>query len=131
MREDNFFIAMINQDVLPLFISIPGISSKETLTQSLYLSLQWVIFGYLFVNDPNKNFKMLRRELFDGAMRPRLVSDLRRRAILMGLATLLLSPFVFGFVLIFSIFKYGEVRGKKKKKKSLLIILFLLILAIT
>jgi hypothetical protein len=48
MREDNFFIAMINQKILRLFISLPVVSSDETLTQTLFWSLQ-VLFFFLTI----------------------------------------------------------------------------------
>eukprot|EP01119_Soliformovum_irregulare_P009648 TRINITY_DN2317_c1_g1_i2.p1 TRINITY_DN2317_c1_g1~~TRINITY_DN2317_c1_g1_i2.p1 ORF type:complete len:440 (+),score=142.41 TRINITY_DN2317_c1_g1_i2:580-1899(+) len=102
MRKDNYLIAMINKDVLKMNIPM---SHHVIVTKILEWTVSSTIFGFVFdpmnqdginphVKDPNKT-----RELAEG---------LRKRFKIMGLITLVLSPFIFIFLLIYFLFQYGE-----------------------
>jgi len=102
MRKDNYLIAMINKDVLKMNIPM---SHHVIVTKILEWTVSSTIFGFVFdpmnqdginphVKDPNRT-----RELAEG---------LRKRFKIMGLITLVLSPFIFIFLLIYFLFQYGE-----------------------
>lgn len=48
MRKDNYLIGMLNQGVLALHISLPGLRPRFMLTKTLEWNLQWCILDAMF-----------------------------------------------------------------------------------
>jgi len=48
MRKDNYFIAMINRDVLDLTLSVPILNNRPFLTRILEWNLNLCIMKYVF-----------------------------------------------------------------------------------
>jgi autophagy-related protein 9 len=48
MRKDNYFIAMINRDVLDLTVPIPILNTRPLLTRTLEWNLNLCIMKYVF-----------------------------------------------------------------------------------
>jgi len=115
MRKDNYMIAMVNRDVLAL--CLPFFSNTRVITKSLEWSLSLSLFQVLFsdsrltwsyeevVNNPS-----LRRDLSE---------KLKKRFILVGLASLLLSPVIFFLLLTYFTLKYGEELRNKPHRLAL------------
>lgn len=108
-------IAMVNRDVLAL--CLPGFSHTRVITKSLEWSLSLSLFQVLFsesqltrsyedvVNNPS-----LRRELSD---------KLKTRFMIVGVASLLLSPVIFFMLLTYFTLKYGEELRNKPHRLAL------------
>jgi len=105
MRKENYLIALINKRILALNIPFPFLKKRSIVTKTLEWSLSYTIFNYVF--DP-KNRDGLNKQVLDSGRHHELAEGLRRRFKIMGLLSLILSPFIFIFLFIYFVFKYGE-----------------------
>jgi len=103
MRTDNYFIVLINKELLNLKIPLPFLHKQQFVTKTLEWGISYTIFNYLF--DHNN---VINKDVLDPLKRSELAAGLRRRFRIMGFISLLFSPFVFVFLLIYFIFQYGE-----------------------
>ena len=98
MRKDNYFMAMINKDVIDLRLPCPGFSHNPILTKTMEWNLNYCIMSNMF--DPTSF-----------TVRERFVSDpaaLSRRFMICGVVNLMLSPFIMVFMLIYFFFKHAQ-----------------------
>merc|ERR1712159_414886 len=51
MRRDNFFMAMINKEVIDLHLPVPGLSKRPMLTKMMEWNLNYCVMSHIF--DPN------------------------------------------------------------------------------
>jgi len=79
MRKDNYFIAMINRDVLDLTIPVPILNTRPLLTRTLEWNLNLWIMKYVFDDQ--------------GQVRPAFIKDTHKRLLSAG----------FAFVIIFQL----------------------------
>lgn len=103
MRKDNYLIVLINKELLNLKIPLPFLSKYQFVTKTLEWGISNTVFNYLF--DHNN---VIIKDALDPQKRSELAAGLRFRFKLMGFISLLLSPFIFVFLLIYFIFQYGE-----------------------
>eukprot|EP01126_Amoeba_proteus_P011775 TRINITY_DN1480_c0_g1_i3.p1 TRINITY_DN1480_c0_g1~~TRINITY_DN1480_c0_g1_i3.p1 ORF type:complete len:538 (+),score=95.40 TRINITY_DN1480_c0_g1_i3:832-2445(+) len=103
MLQENYLLALINQGHLDLNLPILG----SVMTKALEWGLRIALFGYIFRD------KKLCLEILDKKNTSSMASSLRRRFILFGVVGFLLSPFVLIGVVIYFIFKYGELIKNK------------------
>eukprot|EP01114_Cavostelium_apophysatum_P016676 TRINITY_DN4793_c0_g1_i1.p1 TRINITY_DN4793_c0_g1~~TRINITY_DN4793_c0_g1_i1.p1 ORF type:complete len:627 (-),score=150.46 TRINITY_DN4793_c0_g1_i1:465-2345(-) len=103
MRKDNYLIAMINKDILHLYIPLPGVRSRAIVTKTLEWGLSYTIFSFVF--DQNNS---INKQVLDPSKSRELAEGLKSRFRLMGLFSLLISPFMFVFLLVYFVFQYGE-----------------------
>lgn len=103
MRKENYLIALFNKDILNISISLPFIRHKKILTKTLEWNLSYCILGLIF----DENFS-LKKSFSKDFHKESMTKILKQRFVLMGLVNLLLSPFIFVFLLIYFIFRYGE-----------------------
>lgn len=106
MRKDNYIIALFNR--LPkepnlLNLRIPG-TTYSLYTKMVEWSLEYTVWSFIFDSHG------VRRQLLyaPAAERQQLAQNLRKRVRIFGLINLCLSPFLFIFVLAYSIFRYVE-----------------------
>jgi len=102
MRKDNYFMAMINKEVIDLRLPCPGFRDKPILTKTMEWNLNYCVMSHMF--DPTSF-----------TVRERFVSDtnaLKTRFILVGIANLVLSPFIFCFMIIYFFFKHAHSMHK-------------------
>ncbi|KAI5078776.1 hypothetical protein GOP47_0006447 [Adiantum capillus-veneris] len=110
MRRDNYLIGMVNKGVfaVPLPVWVPGLgpvashdrASNERrllLTKTLEWSLDWCVLQHMF----DRNF-LVRKEFINN---PR---GLQRRLMAVGLAMLLLSPFLVIFMFVYFFLRHAE-----------------------
>jgi len=102
MRRDNYFMAMINKEIIDLRIPVPGLSHRPMLTKTMEWNLNYCIMNHIF--DPH-SFTVRSRFTANP-------NDLRTRFVLAGVANLLLSPFVFVFMLVYFFFKHAQEMHK-------------------
>lgn len=98
MRRDNYFLAMINKEVIDLRIPFPGLSNRSILTKTMEWNLNYCIMNQIF--DPH-SFQVRARF----TAHP---NDLRNRFYMAGVVNLVLSPFIFMFMLIYFFFKHAQ-----------------------
>jgi autophagy-related protein 9 len=106
MRKDNYIIALFNR--LPkepnlLNLRIPG-TNYALYTKMVEWSLEYTVWSFIF------DAQGVRRYLLTAPAsgRQQYAQTLRKRVRIFGLINLILSPFLFIFVLAYSIFRYVE-----------------------
>ncbi|KAG0310643.1 autophagy protein atg9 [Dissophora globulifera] len=103
MRKENFMIAMFNKELLDLRPPVPLLRSRTILTRILEWSLGFCILGYVF-DDRGQ----VRKRFLKDTRRAELVDGLKRRFQFMGLATLIFSPFISIYLMLYFFFRYFE-----------------------
>jgi autophagy-related protein 9 len=112
MRRENLMIAMVNDNVMNLRIPMaeslgaainsPEIGARPLLTKTVEWGLQRALFNFAFSRGKlNPAFRDPSRHDF-------VANQLRSRFRFLGVAALILSPFVFLYLVVFSMFQYGE-----------------------
>ncbi|KAK9457674.1 autophagy protein Apg9-domain-containing protein [Dipodascopsis uninucleata] len=103
MRKENYFIAMVNKNILDLSIPVPFLRNAQWLTRSLEWNLSICIMDYVF-NDQGQV-----RSLFLKDGHRRLLSDgLRRRFMIAGFVNLVFAPFIVVYLFLLYFFRYFD-----------------------
>ena len=145
LRQENYLIALFNKDLLDLrfrlpippalaervpqrFLAPPAGSDAlpststhlddrkyfsfgaNTLTKALEWNLRYCLMGYLF-----DRRGQVRKEFVKERRRKDLVEGLKHRFIFMGCLNLMFSPFIVIYLLIYSFFRYFEVRSHDRQ----------------
>lgn len=127
MRQENFLIALFNKELLDLRVPLPHgwpteVGKGRTLTRALEWNLQFCLMEYLFDRRGRVRKVFLksknRAALIDGCVfykdhaRSWLtrVRRLKRRFIFMGILNAIFAPFIVVYLLMYSFFRYFEVR---------------------
>jgi autophagy-related protein 9 len=112
MREENYLIALFNRDILDLSAALPGPFAGRRIGGQLTRLLEWNIrfclLGFLFGPDGQ-----VRRAFTSERNRAELTEALERRFLLMACINAVLAPFVFIYLLLYSFFRYFEVRAQR------------------
>lgn len=94
MRRENYMIAMINKDLLDLTLPIPFLRNRKLFTRTLEWNIELCIMDFVF------NSKGQVRPLFLKDTHRKSLSDaLRKRFIVMGIVSLVFSPFLAVFAI--------------------------------
>lgn len=102
MRRENYLIALFNKEIIDFTVPVPFIQ-KHMLTKTLEWNLSFAILTYIF--DENLVVKSaFLKENTQGNM----INGLQKRFQILALINLALSPFIFVFLLIYFVFRYGE-----------------------
>ena len=131
MRQENYLIALFNKELLDLRVPLPPSLKQfvaeedgkgKTLTQALEWNLRFCLLAYLFDGQGKVRKIFLKAKnrpvLIEGYV-PRLficitfakVSlRLKRRFIFMGILNAIFAPFIVLYFLMYSFFRYFEVR---------------------
>lgn len=107
LRFKNYMVAMINKSLLPVQLQLPLLGNVVFLTQGLKYNFELILFwgpGSLFQNKWNLHPKYKR-----SGNRLELAQQLSRVILLMGLANLLLCPFILVWQVLYAFFSYTEV----------------------
>uniref|UniRef100_A0A3B4GCM1 Autophagy-related protein 9 n=1 Tax=Pundamilia nyererei TaxID=303518 RepID=A0A3B4GCM1_9CICH len=107
LRFKNYMVAMINKSLLPVHLQLPLLGNVVFLTQGLKYNFELILFwgpGSLFQNKWNLHPKYKR-----SGNRLELAQQLSRVILLMGLANLLLCPFILVWQVLYAFFSYTEV----------------------
>lgn len=105
MRRENYLVALFNKEVFNVDLPL-RIKPSLTLTKTLEWNLSFCVLNYFF--DDAAGSGGIRKSLLKDIRKDRLSTDLKRRFIAVGVANLLLSPFIFIMLLAYLLFKYGE-----------------------
>ncbi|XP_040211350.1 autophagy-related protein 9B [Rana temporaria] len=107
LRFKNYMVAMVNKSLLPVRFRVPLAGEVTFLSQGLKYNLELLFFwgpGSLFQNKWDLQPKFKRQ-----GQRLELAQDLSRTIILLGLANLLLCPFILVWQILYAFFSYTEV----------------------
>lgn len=107
LRFKNYMVAMINKSLLPVQLQLPLLGNVIFLTQGLKYNFELILFwgpGSLFQNKWNLHPKYKR-----SGNRLELAQQLSRVILLIGLANLLLCPFILVWQVLYAFFSYTEV----------------------
>ncbi|KAI8999475.1 autophagy protein Apg9-domain-containing protein [Gaertneriomyces semiglobifer] len=102
MRKDNYMVALFNKDILDL--RIPRIGRRQMLTSYMELNIQICIFWCVFDHKTG----MVRKEFLREANRPAFARELRKKFFQVGVAQLILIPFLVPFRILYFFFQYAE-----------------------
>ncbi|KAK9468109.1 autophagy protein Apg9-domain-containing protein [Lipomyces arxii] len=103
MRKENYFIAMMNKDVLDLSIPIPFLRKSQWLTRSLELNLSVCVMDFVF-NEQGQ----VRSTFLKDTHRKELAEALRRRFIIAGVINIIFAPFIFMYLFLLYFFRYFD-----------------------
>lgn len=95
MRKENFLIALINKDVLDLSIPLPLFSGRQFLSRLLEWTLNFSIMDFVFDERGQVNQEFLKAD-----RRGQLSQKLRARFLFAGVMTLMIAPFMAGYLFI-------------------------------
>lgn len=107
LRFKNYMVAMINKSLLPVQLQLPLLGNVVFLTQGLKYNFELILFwgpGSLFQNKWNLHPKYKR-----SGNRLELAQQLSRVILLIGLANLLLCPFILVWQVLYAFFSYTEI----------------------
>ncbi|KAK7945500.1 hypothetical protein WMY93_001228 [Mugilogobius chulae] len=107
LRFKNYMVAMINKSLLPVQLQLPLLGNVVFLTQGLKYNFELILFwgpGSLFQNKWNLHQKYKR-----SGNRLELAQQLSRVILLIGLANLLLCPFILVWQVLYAFFSYTEI----------------------
>ena len=117
MRKDNYFIAMINKDVLDLTLPVPILRTRPVLSRILEWNINLCIMKYVFDDQGQVRSAFIKdsykRLLADGwgfPFQSSADSRLKRRFIFAGFMNLIFAPFIVVYLLLLYFFRYFEVR---------------------
>lgn len=111
LRFDNYFIAMVNKEVIPLKFDIPFIGEVIFLTKGLRYNVDALLFWHPLWGplSPFKNSWHLSDEYKRTEKRQELADELNKKILYLGIANLVLFPFVFFIQILFSFFSNAEL----------------------
>ncbi|XP_071217645.1 autophagy-related protein 9B isoform X1 [Salvelinus alpinus] len=107
LRFKNYMVAMVNKSLLPVQLQLPLLGNLVFLTQGLKYNFELILFwgpGSLFQNKWNLHPKYKR-----AGNRLELAQQLSRVILLLGVANLLLCPFILVWQVLYAFFSYTEV----------------------
>ncbi|KAF9426203.1 autophagy protein atg9 [Entomortierella beljakovae] len=103
MRKENFMIAIFNKELIDLSPPVPFLRNRTILTRILEWSLSFCILGYVF-----DERGQVRKRFLKDSRRDELADGLRRRFQFMGLATVVFSPLISIYLMLYFFFRYFE-----------------------
>lgn len=105
MRRENFLIALINKDVLDLSIPLPFVHGRQFLSRLLVWTLNFSIMDFVFDDRGQVNQEFLKAE-HRGQLSQKLQSRFRFAAAM----TVIVAPFMAGYLFIMHFLEYFHVR---------------------
>ncbi|ESP03176.1 hypothetical protein LOTGIDRAFT_137839 [Lottia gigantea] len=107
LRFKNYFIAMVNKDVLPVKYNVPLIGPCAFLSTGLKYNLELILFWGPW--SPFQNNWHLRDDYKNTNRRKQLGQELSTRFFWHGIANLFLLPVIFLWQILYFFFRYGEL----------------------
>ncbi|KAK3892909.1 hypothetical protein Pcinc_003249 [Petrolisthes cinctipes] len=107
LRFTNYFIAMVNKGVIPLKLDVPFLGDIVFLTKGLRYNIEILLFWGPWA--PFQQYYHLNDEYKRPEKRRQLAEELNKRFLYLGIANLVLFPFVLLFQILYSFFNYAEV----------------------
>lgn len=106
LRRTNYMIALINKGVLPIYFKLPLMGETIYLTKGLEVNFEFLLFRGIF-SLFEKNWK-LRDEVKSPADRLDCARRFATRCTVLGIANILLLPFIFAWQALYAFYTYVE-----------------------
>ncbi|CAH0745938.1 unnamed protein product [Diatraea saccharalis] len=107
LRFNNYMVAMVNKNLLPLQIYIPCIGHFHYLSRGLKWNLEFLLF--FGPSSPWENCWQLREVYKDHTNRMQLARQLEKQIILLAFINLLLAPLIQAWQILYFFFNYAEL----------------------
>ncbi|XP_050715941.1 autophagy-related protein 9A-like [Eriocheir sinensis] len=107
LRFTNYFIAMVNKNIIPLKLELPLVGSSVFLTKGLRMNVEMLLFWGPWA--PFRNNWHLHDEYKRPEKRHELAERLNQQFLYVGIANLVLFPLVLLFQIMYSFFYYAEM----------------------
>ncbi|KAK9869586.1 hypothetical protein WA026_003337 [Henosepilachna vigintioctopunctata] len=107
LRQRNYFIAMVNKNLLPPRMKLPLIGEVVYWTQGLQFNVRMLLFQSPW--GPFKDSWHLRDEYKKLSLRQDLAAKLRNSILWLAFINLIFSPLIFMWQLIYIVFENAEV----------------------
>ncbi|XP_047543440.1 autophagy-related protein 9A [Vanessa atalanta] len=107
LRFNNYMVAMVNKNLLPLQIRVPCIGDFHYLSRGLKWNLEFLLFYSPW--SPWENCWQLRSAYKDNSKRMILARQLQRQILLLALVNLILSPLIQAWQILYFFFNYAEL----------------------
>ncbi|KXT17826.1 hypothetical protein AC579_5333 [Pseudocercospora musae] len=101
MRQDNYYVAMYNKDLLDFTLPIPFLGTRQFYSKSLEWCFNTVLTNFIFTETGN-----IRASCLDVKNRSALVGALRARLRAAAVFSIALAPFNVGYNCLIYFFKY-------------------------
>lgn len=110
MRKNNYFIAMVDLNILDLNIYIPFYGKYSFLSKYLEWNIHKCISNFIFDSESQikKQFLQSSNSTFSAETLNKLQDELRKRFLTMTIINLTCLPFILLFQLTYFFFKYAE-----------------------
>ncbi|VIO97685.1 Autophagy protein Apg9 containing protein [Brugia malayi] len=107
LRHKNYFVALINKEILPPVINVPFIGSMPYLPNGLKMNLEWLLFYGVW--SPWKGPYELKEEYKHPQNIFRLADELDSAILKMAIGNFIFFPLVFVYQVLYFFFTYGEL----------------------
>ncbi|CAF4745258.1 unnamed protein product [Pieris macdunnoughi] len=107
LRFNNYMVAMVNKNLLPLQIHVPCVGDFHYLSKGLKWNLEFLLFSSPW--SPWENCWQLRSNYKDPTKRMVLARQLERQILLLALANFVLAPLILAWQILYFFFNYAEL----------------------
>ncbi|VVC90702.1 unnamed protein product [Leptidea sinapis] len=107
LRFNNYMVAMVNKNLLPLQIHVPCVGDFHYLSRGLKWNLEFLLFSSPW--SPWENCWKLRPQYKDPSKRMILARQLEKQILLLAMVNLVLAPLVQAWQILYFFFNYAEL----------------------
>ncbi|XP_026757387.1 autophagy-related protein 9A [Galleria mellonella] len=107
LRFDNYMVAMVNKNLLPLQVYVPCIGNFHYLSRGLKWNLEFLLFTSPW--SPWENCWQLRECYKDHSKRMVLARQLEKQIMALALINFLLAPLIQAWQILYFFFNYAEL----------------------
>ncbi|CAK1554810.1 unnamed protein product [Leptosia nina] len=107
LRFNNYMVAMVNKNLLPLQVHVPCVGDFHYLSRGLKWNLEFLLFSSPW--SPWENCWQLRSNYKDPTKRMILARQLERQILLLALVNLVLAPLIQAWQILYFFFNYAEL----------------------
>nr|QNO58549.1 autophagy-related protein 9 [Heortia vitessoides] len=107
LRFNNYMVAMVNKNLLPLQIHVPCVGDFHYLSRGLKWNLEFLLFFSPF--SPWENCWQLREFYKDHSKRMLLARQLEKQILFLALINFLLAPLIQAWQILYFFFNYAEL----------------------
>lgn len=111
MRKHNFMIGLLSDDDILLYNLPKWISKKLLYSTPFVWNIQYNIIMFLFDKNSQINQKIILND-------PNVYQELKYRIIITSIIQIIFMPFIFVYLILYYIFKYGVIFYKTPSKLS-------------
>uniref|UniRef100_A0A915Q3D9 Autophagy-related protein 9 n=1 Tax=Setaria digitata TaxID=48799 RepID=A0A915Q3D9_9BILA len=107
LRHKNYFVALVNKEILPPVINVPFVGPVPYLPNGLKMNLEWLLFYGVW--SPWKGPYELKEEYKHPQNVFRLADELDSAILKMAIGNFIFFPLVFIYQVLYFFFTYGEL----------------------